>query len=302
MKKSKNWPLYFSGLVVIGLIILVIMTGIKKRHTASVNANHDKINIVASLDSYGEMAKVVGGSHVHVTSILNKADMDPHDFEPTAETARLYQQADLVISNGGGYDTWSVDLAKANVNARKINLATLTHYQSGDNEHFWYKLTVPAQLVSKIAHQLSRLDPAHATNYMDNSIKYKKKLLKLNRAVEQVKEVSQHKAVLTTEPVYDNTLKTLKIKLLVPDFARAIDEGNDPSSATIREWQDTIKEGKVAAVIDNSQASSKLVTQAIAIAKKQGIPIVQVTETKPDGMTYIDWQLKELRALQEALQ
>jgi zinc/manganese transport system substrate-binding protein len=56
--------------------------------STKVSKNSDdpgKIQIVAAENFYGEVAKAVGGDLVEVISILNRPDMDPHDFEPTPQ-------------------------------------------------------------------------------------------------------------------------------------------------------------------------------------------------------------------------
>ena len=142
MRTQRNsWALLIPAIIVLILIGMVIVKGLqstKSMHTA----NNHRIKIVASLNSYGEMAKAVVGNKGTVTSVLTKSTIDPHDFEPTAATARLYQQADVIISNGGGYDPWSTKLAQANEQVQAINVGQLYNYQDGENEHFWYKTDV----------------------------------------------------------------------------------------------------------------------------------------------------------------
>jgi zinc/manganese transport system substrate-binding protein len=62
------------------------------------------INVVASTNVYGDIAKVVGGDKVSVTAIINKTSQDPHSYEATAQDRLAVSKADLVVENGGGYD------------------------------------------------------------------------------------------------------------------------------------------------------------------------------------------------------
>jgi zinc/manganese transport system substrate-binding protein len=296
---KRNLLVWLIGLVVLGLIGLVIYTGTK---SVDEKVATGKILIVASLDQYGQVAKAVGGQYVQVTSIIDKASVDPHDFEPTAGVAREYQAAKITISNGGGYDEWSTRLAAANNKATAINVAKLVGYQAGDNEHFWYTPSVPATLAESVAATLIKTDPAHKAAYTKNLTAYKQQLKPLASLRSQVGKLVAGKNVLTTEPVYDNTLTALGAIIEVPEFAHAVEEGEDPSSATIRDWQAAIDSGKIAFVINNSQTTSKLVDQALAYALERRLPIVDIAETMPDGMTYIDWQMNELNALREALE
>ncbi len=136
MRTQRNsWALLIPAMIVLILIGVVIVKGLQS--STNMHATHgNRIKIVTSLNTYGEMAKAVVGNKGSVTSVLTKATIDPHDFEPTATTARLYQQADVIISNGGGYDAWSTKLTQANEKAKAIDVGQLYAYQDGENEHF----------------------------------------------------------------------------------------------------------------------------------------------------------------------
>ena len=108
--------------------------------------------------------------------------------------------------------------------------------------------------------------------------------------------------LLATEPVFDNTLLSLGADMQDQQFARAVEEGDDPTPSDVREWQELIKQGQIAAVIDNPQATGKLAKQGVDYAKAHDVPIVQARETKPAQTSYIAWQMKQLNALNEALQ
>lgn len=92
------------------------------------NTKPNKINVVSSVNFYGDVAKQVGGKHVKVASIIN-SNVDPHDFEPTINDAKKVDKADVVIANGICYDDWMTNLIK-NSNDKKqtdIDVGTLMH-------------------------------------------------------------------------------------------------------------------------------------------------------------------------------
>ncbi len=55
---------------------------------------------------YGGVARQIAGDGANVTSILTNPNQDPHEFTSNAGTARAVAEADIVIYNGIGYDTW----------------------------------------------------------------------------------------------------------------------------------------------------------------------------------------------------
>ena len=65
------------------------------------------IEVVASVNQWGSLAEQIGGVHVKVTSVLSSTDVNAHDFEPKTDDIDKLQQAQVVVSNGAGYDTWA---------------------------------------------------------------------------------------------------------------------------------------------------------------------------------------------------
>ena len=104
------------------------------------SGNHEKIQVVATVDFYGEVAKAVGGKQVQVTSIIDNPAIDPHDYEPTTQVGKQVATADLIIANGIGYDGWMDKLIKSeNKSKQYLRVADdLMAKHEGDNEHIWY--------------------------------------------------------------------------------------------------------------------------------------------------------------------
>ena len=53
----------------------------------------------------------LAGKAGHVTSVVTDPNADPHDYESSSGTARAFADADYVVVNGAGYDTWADKLA-----------------------------------------------------------------------------------------------------------------------------------------------------------------------------------------------
>ncbi|MBJ7693734.1 ABC transporter substrate-binding protein [Weissella confusa] len=312
--KKHPWLLAIPAVAVVGMIGTVIWTSVNRTEKTNQTG---KIKVVASLDSYGEMAKAVLGNQGSVTSIMDDPDMDPHEFEPTSADAKIYQKANVIISNGGGFDNWSVNFAKQNNDAQAINLAKLYDFEgehdhneaeehdhdedSAGNEHFWYKTDVATRLSKQLVKTYSKLEPSKQAYFQKNADKYLATLDDVKQMQQQVKQDLQGKNVMATEPVFDNTLIDLGANVLNQSFSKAVNEHQDPTPEDIRNWNAAIDAGEVSVVIYNPQSTGKLAKQAMTYAKEHGVPVVQATETKPAGKTYAEWQYDQLKALDEAL-
>ena len=80
------------------------------------------ISVVAAENFYGDVAQQLGGKHVTVTNILSDPNVDPHEYESNVQNAVAVTNAQLVIENGDGYDTWMDKLLSASPDTNRVVL------------------------------------------------------------------------------------------------------------------------------------------------------------------------------------
>lgn len=277
-------------------VVIFILTGCSSR---SQQTQSGKINVVSSLDFYGEAAKEVLGDHGHVTTLINSPSVDPHDFEPTTNDAKLVTKANVTIANGLGYDDWMKRLTSSGSSQTKNIMVgeDVMHKKDGDNEHIWYNPQTMDKLVAKLAATYSQLDPQHKSQYYANAHKYQQKLKKITQLISRVKQKVSGKKVDVSEPVFDYGLEALDVKINDQHFENAIEKGVDPAPADIKCIQEDINRKRIAFFVDNKQVSSPTVTELVNLAKQKGVPVLKVTETLPKGQTYIQWMTSQYQQL-----
>ncbi|AVK63900.1 metal ABC transporter substrate-binding protein [Lactobacillus sp. CBA3606] len=286
----------------VGLALLIgfssLLAGCQNK-TSSQTTTNGKIKIIASLDFYGQTAKKVAGKYGDVTAVINRPSVDPHDFEPTVQTAKVASSAELLIYNGLGYDDWMTKLiTNKAANAKVIQVGTTVAGQkNGANEHVWYDPTTMPKLATEIAQQLGRLQPAHKTYFLKQAKQYQASLKPLTAAVNQLKQGAKGQNVAVSEPVFDYSLKAMGYHISNRHFALAIEEGSDPSPKDIKQMQTAIKQHKIAFFVENTQTDSNIVDNMVKLAKKSGVPVLKVTETLPANQTYQQWMLSQYQQL-----
>ncbi len=106
------------------------------------------INAVGAENEYANVLSQIGGRYVKVSSILDNPNTDPHTFEASTSVAQEVSQAELIVQNGVGYDTFMNDIESASPNPkRKVIVAqhVLGLPDSTPNPHLWYSpKTMPA--------------------------------------------------------------------------------------------------------------------------------------------------------------
>lgn len=294
MKKLKSRitkSLFIMSLM--GMIMLLASACSNKKDTES---KSDKVSIVTTTNVYADIANNVVGKYGTAQAIIKNSATDPHDFEPTTADAKKLTSANIIVANGLGYDSWMNKLASSVSKKPVLVGEDLMGLKKGDNPHIWYDLDMPTKYVNYLVKRLSELDKKHAAYFKSNGDKYLAKIAKIKQIAKSA-DKKDNKPVFVSEPVFDYGLEEAGYKIGDKEFEEAIENGTDPSPKTINKMTDEIKAKKIAFFVNNTQASSSTVKTFVKLAKENGVPVLNVRETIPNGMTYLDWMKENYQNL-----
>ncbi|ORW89315.1 hypothetical protein AWB92_00645 [Mycobacterium sp. IEC1808] len=255
---------------------------------------------------WGDITKQIGGSHVNVTSVISDPSADPHLYESDATTAAAVSKAQLVIVNGLGYDDFMGKLLSAspNPNRKVLTAADLMQISGPDaNPHIWYDVAKVPAVSTAIAAQLGALDPADAATFTANAKTFSDSLAPINAAIANIKSKYAGAPVGYTERVPGYVLDAAGLKVVTPaSFARAIEDGNDPTPADNSAMNTAVKTKAIKVLLYNAQVTSPATDTLKALAQQSGVPIVGVTETQPPSdPNFQAWQLSQVNEIATAL-
>ena len=142
--------------------------------TSAKSGSNQKIQVVATVDFYGEVAKAVGGDQVSVQSIIDNPAIDPHDYEPTTKVGKQVATANLIVASGIGYDGWMDKLVKSESKSKQyLRVADdLMGKHEGDNEHIWYDPRTMPKLANALADKFAKQDPSKKAIFKANAKKF----------------------------------------------------------------------------------------------------------------------------------
>ena len=280
---------------IMGLVTLLSLITVGCSNKQNSTSQSNKISIVTTTNVYSDIAKNIVGKYGTATAIIDKSSVDPHDFDPTTADAKKVAQANIIVANGLGYDSWMNKLAKS-VDKKPVLVGEdLMGLKSGDNPHIWYNLDMPTKYVEYLVKRLSKLDKKHAAYFKENGEKYLAKIDKIKQLAQANK--GDQKPVFVSEPVFDYALQEAGYKIGDKEFEEAIENGTDPSPKTINEMNNSIKQKKIAFFVNNTQASSSTVKSFVKLAKKNNVPVLNVRETIPNNTTYLAWMKETYQKL-----
>jgi zinc/manganese transport system substrate-binding protein len=264
------------------------------------------INVVAAENFWGSIAAQLGGKQVKVTSIINSPDADPHDYEPTAADGRAIAEADLVLINGIGYDTWATRLAAANPNPRRTDLTvgTLIGVADGGNPHRWYNPDDVQKVIDQLVTDYQRIDPADSAYFIQQKEAFESTgLAGYKRVIADIKAKYAGTPVGASESIFAMVAPALGLNLLTPPgFLKAISEGTDPTAADKKTIDQQIATKAIKVYVYNSQNATPDIQIQIKAARSHGIAVSTITETlTPATASWQQWQSTQLTALESAL-
>ncbi|WP_426996267.1 metal ABC transporter solute-binding protein, Zn/Mn family [Pseudarthrobacter sp. N5] len=297
---------------------------------AQPSAAGERIEVVASTNVYGDIVKAIGGEKVNVRAIITKTSQDPHSYEATAQDRLVISKAALIVENGGGYDGFIHKMADdSNIPHSNIisavdvsGLATEDdhatvaaggsadshsdghdHNHGAFNEHVWYSMDAMAKVADAVAARLATLDGAAAATFTANSEAFKSGLRELSGKLNGIKAGHDAAPVAVTEPVPVYLLEAAGLANKTPsEYSSAIEEGTDVPPAVLKAATDLAGSAELGFLAYNEQTDGPQTEALKKAAESAGVPVVNFSETLPDGKTYVQWMTDNVENISNALE
>ena len=299
-----------------------------------------KLQVVTSTNVYGDIVSAIAGDTVDVTAIISSTSQDPHEYEATAKDQLAVSKAGLLIENGGGYDSFIDALVEATgTKAPVISAVEFSHdwpgndghdhsddhsdaptddptteasdvaddhsghdHIEGFNEHVWYDPHTIEHVAEKIAEELTVLVPSESATFSQGLADFTAGISTLEGALDTLSAAHAGEKIFITEPVPLYLTTAAGLENVTPEaFSEAVEEGQDVPPATLLEATRILEAGDVRILIANSQTGGAETTQVIELAKKQGIPVLEFSEIKPQDQTYLQWMEANVALLADTL-
>jgi zinc/manganese transport system substrate-binding protein len=290
-----------------------------------------RVDVVASTNVYGDIARAIGGDKVDVQAIITKSSQDPHSYEATAQDRLTVSKANVVIENGGGYDDFIHKIADdSNIpHSNIISAADVSglapaadqgssaessatadasadghdHSHGDFNEHVWYSMDAMNKLADSLAAKLGELEPASAASFTSNAATFKAGLDGLSTKLAALKASGAGSSVAITEPVPLYMLEAAGLENKTPEeYSAAIEEGTDVPPSVLKAATDLAGSKDVKFLAYNTQTEGPQTEALKKAAEAAGVPVVDFTETLPEGKTYLQWMTDNVDNISKALE
>jgi len=284
------------------------------------------VNVVVSVDQWGDIVKELGGQCANVTTVLASSAVDPHDYEPAPSDAAKFEGAQLVVINGGHYDEWAAKLAASSapdaavIDALEASGAEAGHGHGHEGEeqghegeaespegeanpHAWYNPAAVTAVADAVTAEFGKLAPDAAEYFDQRRADFTETLKPYDELIDKIKANASGKTYAATESVFDDMAAAVGLANRTPEgYQVASANESDPSPADLDAFLRLLGDRGVDVLIYNTQTEGSVPEQIRAAAERAGVPVVNVTETVPPGtQSFEGWQVDQLNALAKAL-
>jgi manganese/iron transport system substrate-binding protein len=253
------------------LVALAACNGKAKVSASFDNVNEGKIPVVTTISTLNSFVEAVGGDHVTVQSIV-PIGASPETYQPTPQDIATLSQAQLLVENGAGLETW---LAKMLANVGSSSLETVVCADGlpikGLNPHLWMDPVLAKQYVLKIRDGLSAVDPQHASDYARNAEAYNTRLDFLRKKIQwEVDTIPRSQRFMI---VFHNAWQYYNDRFGITTLGIVeANPGQEPNPQQIASLIDLAKQHGVRAVFSEPEYSPKILQ---SIAQGAGVKVVE---------------------------
>jgi len=226
-----------------------------------------RLKVVATFSILGDLVREVGGDMVEV-AVLVGPDTDTHSYQPRPSDARTLAAAQVLVSNGLGFEGWIDRLAEAAGFKGWRIVASAGAAQESD-PHCWQDVACTQRYVDNIARGLSAADPAHAADYRARAAAYEQRLAALDRWIrEEIARVPEdRRKAITGHDSFRYFARAYGVAFSAP---RGYSNDSEPTARDVANLIREVREQKIKALFIENMTNPALVAE---IARDSGATV-----------------------------
>ena len=287
-------------------VLILLPTLIAAPACSTFKAQPGGLHVLAAETWLADIAQHVAGQRLHVDALL-PAGVDPHEFQLAPQDAIKIAQANVLVINGLGYETWLTRALQDSGGQQTVVTATQGLAPNGNppDPHMWMNPLNVVRYVENIRDALAQADRAGKDIYAANADAYIVQLKQLDTTIKQ--QVAQlppdRRALLTNHDALGYFAHAYGFQVVGAVIPSVTNEAS-PSAKQMAALIDTVKRTKAPAIFLDVSENANLAHQiASATGTKVVTDLYVETLSAPNGpaATYIDMMEHDVGIIVEAL-
>ncbi|GFP32757.1 zinc transport system substrate-binding protein [Candidatus Hakubella thermalkaliphila] len=240
-------------------LVALLLTGCGEERLATGGATIEKKVVYTTFFPLYDFTKKIGGEKIEVVNMV-PAGVEPHDWEPSPQLIGSLSEAEMLISNGLGMETW-LDKVSSSISASVVVVNASTgieplkgakdhgygkekqddyaaeeeKYDEMPDPHVWLDPLLALQQARNIATALSSLDPANATYYFNNLAVFQEQAEALDQAFQDGLSGLARREIIVTHLAFAYLAKRYNLEQV---SISGLSPYIEPSPAQMKDIQD----------------------------------------------------------------
>jgi zinc/manganese transport system substrate-binding protein len=263
-------------------ILSILFAAAFALHTSAANSQIK----IASFSTIGtEIAQRIGGDRVQVAGLV-RPGVDPHEYQPTPANLKEVGEAELILTSGKHLESYLNKLQEATGGKAEL-LAIGDHLPSLkmkpenggamiEDPHWWHSIANVEKATKVVRDELSKLDPAHQSEFEKSAKAYDAELAELDQWVRhKVAELPRdRRQLVTSHDAFQYFARDYGFSI---SAIEGVSTEAEPSNKHVAELIDQIKKKQVKAIFLESTLNPKVTKE-----------ITRETGAKIGGTLYAD--------------
>lgn len=307
----------FKNKIIIAVLAVILTLGAGGTIWAIVansNSRSNKLLVYASFYPVYDFTKKVGGEKVEVINLV-PAGQEAHHYEPTTKQMAGLYEADLIVINGAGMESWLENLnskiqnkildTSAGVELLERNGGAQHEHEHSHGQydpHIWLSLANAKIQMTNIKNKLVALDSENASYYEANFLAYSRMFTSLQNDYEQTLSAAAGKTIVVSHGAFGYL--THEFGLKQKSFS-GIEAEEEPETHAMSEIINYIRDNGITTIFYQSLVNAKVAEQIARETTAKVLPLSTVeglTSAQLNaGQDYLFVMTQNLIALQQAL-
>ncbi len=251
-------------------VSLAACTGRAFRQAQSHNSS-GKIVVATTISTLNSFVQGVGGERVIVKNIV-PVGASPETFSPTPQDVATVSDADILVENGAGLETW-LDRLLRDAGSSRLRIVVCSEGLpvKNLNPHLWMDPVFAQRYVVNVRDALIAADPAHAADFRRNAAAYNARLTSLTADIRaKIAKIPPSRRYMI---VFHNAWQYYNDRFGITTLGFVErNPGQEPNPKQIAQLIDLAKAHGVRAVFSEPEYSPKIL---YSIAQGAGIRVVE---------------------------
>ena len=268
-------------ILLLSAALLLAMPAACSRLAADDPPDDGRLRVVTTTAQVGDIAKNVGGEHVHVTSLMG-AGTDPHLYSASARDVDKLRGADIVFYSGLFLEAQMEDILEQMSDRQRVaavsdgidraELLPSANYADEFDPHIWFDVGLWMQATEQVRDTYMAADPAHAADYDANAAAYLAELAALDAYVrEQAATVpSEQRVLVTAHDAFNYFGRAYGFEVL---GLQGISTASEAGTADVQRLADYIAERRIPAIFVESSVPVRNIEAVQAAVRNRGFDV-----------------------------